>query len=165
MKVDISNILKVNGASLDVELEEALEGFDGSGNDFAFDTPVKITCRFTNMGGIVQMDGHFEIGYLVKCSRCLKDVRSSMEADLKEEFVQEGQLKDDDSYAYSDKVIMLDKVLKDNIILNLPVKQTCSEDCKGLCPECGVDLNIDKCSCLKEELDPRMEALKDFFKD
>lgn len=164
MKVDISNILKVNGASLDVELEEMLEGFTGAGGDFVFDTPVKVNCRFSNMGGIVKMDGHFKIGYLVKCSRCLKDVRSSVEADLKEEFVQEGQLKDDDSYTYSDKVIVLDKVLIDNIILNLPVKQVCSEDCKGLCTECGVDLNIHKCSCLKEEYNPRMEALKDFFK-
>lgn len=163
MKVDISNILKVNGASLDVELEEVLEDFTGLGDDFAFDTPVKIICRFTNMGGIVKIEGRFKIGYLVKCSRCLKDVRSAVEADLREEFAQEGQLKDDDSYTYSGKVIVLDKVLKDNIILNLPVKQTCREDCNGLCPDCGVNLNIDKCSCLKEEFNPRMEALKDFF--
>ncbi|WP_010252323.1 YceD family protein [Acetivibrio cellulolyticus] len=165
MKVDISNILKVNGASLDVELEEVLEDFTALGDEFIFDSPVKFKCRFTNMGGIVKLEGHFTTGYVVKCSRCLNDVRSLVEADLKEEFAEEGQIKDDDSYEYTDKVIVLDKVLKDNIILNLPAKQICSEDCKGLCPECGTDLNNETCSCSKEELDPRMEALKDFFKN
>lgn len=165
MKVDISNILKVNGASLDVELEEVLEGFDSLDDEFVFDTPVKLVCRFTNIGGIVKLEGHFKTEYVVKCSRCLKDVRSSVEADLKEEFAEEGQIKDEDCYTYMDKVIMLDKVLKDNIILNLPAKQVCSDDCKGICADCGVNLNEESCSCSKEEFNPRMEALKDFFKN
>ena len=88
-----------------------------------------------------------------------------VEAELKEEFAKEGQLKNDDCYIYTNKVIVLDKVLKDNIILNLPAKQMCSYDCKGLCLECGVDLNNERCSCSKEELDPRMETLKNFFKN
>jgi uncharacterized protein len=165
MKVDISNILKVNGATLEFEVEEVLEGLSGLEDGFTFDTPVKLNCRFTNKVGIVEMEGHFRVGYTTKCSRCLKDVKSLVEADLKEEFAEEGQLKNDDCYIYANKAIVLDKVLKDNIILNLPVKQMCSEDCKGLCLECGVDLNNERCSCSKEELDPRMEALKDFFKN
>ncbi len=163
MKVDISNILKVNGAALDVDREEVLEGFDELEDDFVFDTPVKLNCKFTNMGGIVKMDGHLKVDYLVKCSRCLKDVRSSLEADLEEEFAQEGQIEDNDCYIYNDKVIVLDKVLKDNIILNLPARQMCRADCQGLCSKCGVDLNTERCSCSEEELDPRMEALKNFF--
>lgn len=165
MKVNISNILKVNGESLDIEREEVLEGFDELGDDFVFDTPVKLNCKFTNMGGIVKMEGHLKVDYVVKCSRCLTNIRSSLEADLKEEFAQEGQIEDNDNYIYCDKVIELDKVLKDNIILNLPARQICSADCKGLCPKCGVNLNTEICSCSKEETDPRMEALKDFFKN
>jgi len=164
MKVDISEILKVNGASLDVEMEELLDDFDEL-DEFVFDTPVKVKCRLTNIGGIVKMDGHLKVDYKVKCSRCLKDIQSSLEAELKEEFAQEGQTEDDDIYVYSDKVIVLDKVLKDNIILNLPAKQICKEDCKGLCPKCGIDLNIGRCNCNEEKIDPRMEALKNFFKD
>jgi uncharacterized protein len=164
MKVDISDLLKFNGETLDVEMEEALEGFDKF-NEFVFDTPVKLSCRLTNMGGIVKMDGHLNVDYKVKCSRCLKDVRSSLEAEIMEEFAQEGQLEDDDRYVYSDKVIVLDKAVIDNIILNLPAKQMCKEDCKGLCPKCGTDLNTEGCNCDEEDLDPRMEALKNFFKD
>ena len=163
MKVDISNILKLNGASLDVDMEEIPEGFDELEDGFVFDTPVNLNCKFTNMGGIVKMDGHLKVDYWVKCSRCLKDVRSSLEVDLEEEFAQEGQIEDDDCYVYSDKVIVLDKVLKDNIILNLPARQMCRADCIGLCPKCGVDLNTERCSCSEEEIDPRMEALKNFF--
>jgi len=164
MKVDISDILKVNGASMDVEKEEALEGFD-SFNEFVFDTPVKLSCKLTNLGGIVKMDGHLKVDYRVKCSRCLKDIRSSLEAELKEEYVQDGQIEDDDRYIYNDKVIVLDKALIDNIILNLPSRQVCKVDCKGLCSKCGTDLNTVGCNCGEEEIDPRMEALKNFFKD
>ena len=164
MKVDISEILKVNGASLDVEMEELLDDFDEL-DEFVFDTPVKVKCRLTNIGGIVKMDGHLKVDYKVKCSRCLKDIQSSLEAELKEEFAQEGQTEDDDIYIYTDKVIVLDKVLKDNIILNLPARQICKDDCKGLCPKCGIDLNTGRCNCSEEKIDPRMEALKNFFKD
>jgi len=165
MKVDISNILKVNGESLNVELEEVLEGFDKLEEAYVFDAPVKLDCKFTNIGGIIKMEGHLNVGYLAKCSRCLKDVQSFLEIDLKEEFTREGQIEDNDNYVYDDKVIVLDKVLKDNIILNLPARQLCKDDCKGLCSKCGADLNNGRCSCNKEELDPRMEALKDFFKN
>lgn len=164
MKVDISNILKVNGASLDVEMEEKLDGFDKF-NEFIFDAPVKLNCRLTNMGGIVKIDGHFKLDYKVKCSRCLKDIQSSLEAELKEEFVREGQVEDDETYIYNDKIIVLDKVLMDNILLNLPARQICRVDCKGLCPSCGVDLNVEKCNCYEEDIDPRMEALKNFFRN
>jgi uncharacterized protein len=163
MKVDISDILKVNGASLDVDREEVLKGFDELEDDFVIDMPVKLKCRFTNMGDIVKMDGRLKVDYLVKCSRCLKDVRSSLEVDLEEEFAREGQIEDEDCYVYSDKVVLLDKVLKDNIILNLPTRHMCRVDCKGLCPKCGAELNTKRCSCNEEEMDPRMEALKNFF--
>jgi len=164
MKVDISDILKVSGASLTVEMEELIDGFDEL-DEFIFDTPVKLNCRLTNMGGIVKMEGHLMVDYKVKCSRCLKDIQSSLRAELKEEFAQEGQTEDDDRYTYADKVIVLDNVLKDNIILNLPARQLCRDDCKGLCPKCGIDLNNGRCNCSEEETDPRMEVLKNFFKE
>lgn len=50
--------------------------------------------------------------------------------------------------------------IRDLVMLGLPTKILCREDCKGLCPQCGADLNFETCSCQKEEIDPRWEALR-----
>jgi len=58
---------------------------------------------------------------------------------------------------------LLDSILKDNIILNLPVKKVCDDNCKGLCPRCGVNLNEKTCDCKDENINPQLEVLKKFF--
>lgn len=165
MKVDISQILKVNGSSLNVEFNELLESFNTLHDDLAITNPVSFTGTFVNIGGLIKLDGKLEAYYTVKCSRCLKNLNSRIDLEIKEEFIEEGKQKEDEIYTYQGKSIELDKVLSDNIILNLPSKQVCDNNCKGLCPVCGIDLNVQDCKCKEESTDPRMEALKDFFKN
>lgn len=50
--------------------------------------------------------------------------------------------------------------IRDLVILGLPIRILCREDCKGLCPDCGANLNFENCSCRKEEINPRWEALR-----
>lgn len=165
MKVDISNILKINGASQNVEFNEVMEGFNLVLDDFSFDEPVSFKGSLVNIGGIIKLEGDLRALYITKCSRCLKDIKSEVLVTVKEDFIEEGKDKDDEAYTYQGKYVELDKVLKDNIILNLPAKQICEGECKGLCPKCGNNLNDKDCECRDEEINPRMEALKDFFKN
>jgi uncharacterized protein len=58
----------------------------------------------------------------------------------------------------------IDDLVREAIILSLPLKPLCSEDCKGLCPICGTDLNRSQCSCVKERTDPRWDQLKGLLK-
>lgn len=119
-----------------------------------------------NAGGIIKLDGELWADYRAKCSRCLKDIESKMHIDVKENFVEEGSNKtDEEYYTYHGKFLELEKVMIDNIILNLPAKQVCDEACKGYCPKCGADLNNDECKCVNEDIDPRLEVFKNFFTD
>lgn len=165
MKIDISNILKANGISLNVEFNDIVEGLDQIDDELVFNNPVDFKGIFVNIGGIIKMEGRIKTSYMAKCSRCLADFAKEIDIEVKEEFVPQEELKDDDVYYYQAKSIELDKVLRDNIILSLPAKQVCSEECKGFCPVCGANLNKESCNCKKEEIDPRMQALKDFFKE
>lgn len=61
-----------------------------------------------------------------------------------------------------DEVIDVTEVIENNIIIELPIKRLCKENCKGLCQQCGVNLNFSKCKCEKD-IDPRLAKLKDFF--
>ena len=56
--------------------------------------------------------------------------------------------------------IDVDEIVKEQILLAVPARTLCREDCKGICPECGTDLNTGQCDCAAEEVDPRWAALK-----
>ena len=58
--------------------------------------------------------------------------------------------------------IDLDDILTTAVVLNMDSKLLCSEDCKGLCPKCGADLNLGPCDC-KPEMDPRLAVLQQFL--
>lgn len=85
------------------------------------------------------------------CALCLKDVTAEVVTEFSEKFSKE---QDEDSYQYSGKEICLDKMLQDTAILALPMRILCSEECRGLCPDCGQDLNIKRCGCSREENNP-----------
>lgn len=166
MRIDVSDIVKTNGASLKVEYNGVIEDFNSIVSGYVFDKPVSFSGQLVNMSGILKLDGRLKAEYTVKCYRCLKDINRGMSIDIKEDFLNPQTNTDDEAYIYKDNYVEIDRVLKDNIILNLPMKQVCVEDCKGLCEICGNDLNVKECNCKKEEpVNPRMEILKNFFKN
>jgi uncharacterized protein len=65
---------------------------------------------------------------------------------------------------YSGDMIDLDEILREQIILALPMYPRCVEECRGLCPVCGVDLNKETCDCQRDEVDPRLAVLKTLTK-
>ncbi|MCX7842697.1 MAG: DUF177 domain-containing protein [Clostridia bacterium] len=162
MKVDISQIAKVEGASLDISFCEEMNDLKQVAEGFCFTTPVSFEGRIVNTGGVLKLEGNLGLGYVSKCGRCLKDIPEHMELDIREDFVQSDKTAED-AYTYTGNHVFIDKALKDNVILNLPVRRICSDDCKGLCNICGTDLNIVSCDCTQETINPQMEALKKFF--
>jgi uncharacterized protein len=104
------------------------------------------------------------------CSRCLEPFVWPVNAsfDLRyhpwEENVGEGEHEvheDDLSTAfYQNDEIDLEQLMKEQFQLSLPMKPLCSEDCKGLCPVCGTNLNRETCACNRAWEDPRLDALK-----
>jgi len=57
----------------------------------------------------------------------------------------------------------LNPYIEENLILSIPMKMLCREDCKGICPGCGADLNHEVCRCGRSEIDPRWKKLKDLL--
>lgn len=80
-----------------------------------------------------------------ECTRCLEFTEKRIVADFAESFEENGE----DCYELICDRIDLSKVVEDLIILNAPVSFLCKEDCKGLCPKCGANLNLGVCKCEK----------------
>lgn len=95
------------------------------------------------------------------CSRCLDEMKLKIEVDFQELFAY--SVSSDDELSVSGEHIDLEQVVIDSVVLNLPFQPVCSEDCLGLCAECGLKLNEDPDHTHENPVDPRFSALKDLL--
>ena len=164
MKIDISDITKVNGASLALDFPEAPFKGGQLTDGCEINKSVSFSGRLANISGILELDGRLKTGYRTVCYRCLKEIEKQLDIKISESFVkgkEEGN--EPEAYTYEGNFLELDKVFEDNIILNLPMKQICTQECKGLCQKCGANLNEKPCNCREDSVNPQMESLKSFF--
>jgi len=164
MKVDISDIIRINGASIELNFKEEpiqKEPVEGC----VLNDDISFTGSVTNDAGILHLDGRLLATYDCKCYRCLRNMKGNLDIKIEEDFINNDDAAQMDMYFYEGKMLDIGKALEDNIILNLPMKHLCSEQCKGLCAKCGANLNTEQCSCKEENLDIRLEGLGKILKD
>lgn len=117
--------------------------------------------------------GTFKGFLTVACSRCVGPVRLELDEKLHVTFMPPGEMpeeeegdegaevreEDVDTFPFDGERIDLEPVLREQFVLAVPFAPLCSETCKGLCPQCGIDLNTGTCAC-EQPIDPRLAALK-----
>ena len=127
--------------------------------------PVHATGRLSKAGpGRYYFSGHVEGTAALSCRRCLKDVAEGVRDDVHLLFVEEGDAEvadDPDAYRLPSRAHTVDlrAAVREQWLLAAPLFALCREDCKGLCPRCGVDWNAGPCEC-PPETDSRWEALR-----
>lgn len=98
------------------------------------------------------------------CDRCLAGFDQNFEAEHRQLYhVGSGQFNEEDDIIVlpqNTTEIDIEPVLREMVLLNHPIKLLCREDCKGLCPGCGADLNTESCKCGQKAVDPRWEDLR-----
>ena len=82
-----------------------------------------------------------------RCSRCLEPVSIPVKANVEAVFDRQPDPEDPDLYSFTASTVELTDAVRDALLLELPLRVLCSEDCKGLCPVCGINLNKDTCTC------------------
>ena len=165
MKFDLLPIINADGRKLTIEAE--LDFAEASGSGVTFLSPVCVEGIFSNIGGSIELSGTVscKLGYV--CDRCCETYEADFECSLDELFKKEDTRNDDnnpDAVILAGTVVDIDEIVFNNIIVNLPLKHLCKEDCKGLCANCGQNLNNGECECDTRPVDPRFDALDKFFK-
>ena len=124
--------------------------------------PVVVTGYVRNMAGVLVLTGEAETTLHTNCDRCGKPLivpkKVAFEHMLAEELANEEEADDDEIVLLQDGHVDVEDLARTAFILGMDTKILCSEDCKGLCPVCGADLNQGPCSC-KKETDPRLAVL------
>ncbi len=119
----------------------------------------------------IRLNGEFSTSVEIACARCLEPVVQKVRrefdllyrplgADAEREETSVSGTEAEISY-YQGEGLLLEDVLREQVLLSAPLKAICSEDCKGLCPHCGTNLNLTQCSCAEPVEDSRWSALKD----
>jgi len=119
----------------------------------------------------IRVVGNFATAVELPCARCLdpitRDVANSFDllyrplgADAGKEELSVTAAEAEVSY-YQGEGVLLEDVLREQVLLALPLKAICRDDCKGLCAHCGKNLNLEQCNCAEPFDDPRWSALKD----
>jgi uncharacterized protein len=119
----------------------------------------------------IRLNGDVAATFEVGCARCLEPVVLNVQrnfdllyrpqgSDAGEAEIPVTSTEAEISY-YQGEGLLLEDALREQVLLSLPVKTICREDCKGLCPHCGRNLNFEQCSCAEPLEDPRWSALKD----
>lgn len=163
MIIDVSQILKSFGESKELSGSIELGEKKASGAEPVF-TSLDFCGTVTNIGGPLELKLNVSGKYDVLCSRCAKEIQEGF-ADSFSEILVSTEAEDitdrDDAVIFSGNTVDLTEIIMSNVLLSLPSTFLCKEDCKGLCPKCGTDLNEKSCDC-EDDVDPRWEALKNF---
>jgi uncharacterized protein len=137
--------------------------------------PPEISGRVQTSSHEVRLRGHITARAEVDCDRCLKSVAVPVETDFDVTYVPEedyreseaAELQEEDLSlsVFDGETIDVDELVREQLLLALPTRALCTEECKGLCPVCGANRNSDACDCETKEVDPRWAGLKAMMND
>lgn len=168
MLLDLKPLFAGSRDFLSVEFEMDLSELDFLGVK-PLPSPVAINGKIVSRAGIVESQLDCKVEYVGVCDRCLKETKTSYVTKINRTIVVSLEDKEseenDDVAVVPDMQLDLEDFCYDDIVMGLPTKLLCKADCRGLCPDCGTDLNLGSCNCEKKEIDPRLAALAELLKD
>jgi len=165
------DLTQIRQPDVDVSRRYDPSQFEGRGNQFRVVAPVDLRFKVHKDKQRFRLVGTVSSAVELTCSRCLEPFQQPIDAifDLRylpqsENAGEERQVEEDDlsEAFYRDDVIDLGQLIDEQFYLALPMKPLCSSDCRGLCPHCGTNLNLETCDCEVRWEDPRVAGLKAF---
>lgn len=161
MHVGVGDIRKSQGLSKPFVWDHPydLKGIQSS-------APVHLDLKISNAGSRIMVTGPLRTSVTLNCSRCLEDFPFAVDVELEEEFLPadspeaRARAKNllDGTFTFENDKVELDELLRQEIEAATPIQVLCKPDCKGLCDNCGANLNSEACRCEPEEPDSLIAA-------
>lgn len=169
----IFEIEDIPEGGLNLDLLAAKEQFEINQPDCSLSGDIKLRGRLAKVEQDITFSGEFQAILKVACTRCLNLFSYYVETGVRVHFIPRGkypspgneiEIKETDieQEIYEGGKVDLRGSVRDQILLEVPLMHLCRENCKGICSECGSDLNSRKCECQNEgQIDPRFAVLKE----
>lgn len=159
MLIDVTNLVK--GSSISVSFTDTVEVPRGTQK---YSADVEVSGNLINTGGEYLFEGKITAVLSLNCDLCLNTYKTELSCNISEIYAEDSN-SEKEVWDFSDKTIDLKPAVITNILLNMPMRAVCSDDCKGLCPICGHNLNEGDCGCDTGYVNPAFEKLVNLFDD
>ena len=175
MLLNLTDVFTSEGKVKELSVPYEEKTFSYMGNEYEIKGDTVADMKLSNIGtGTVLVEGSVTALMIIPCDRCLKDVKVSVSADFAHQVTSPDQEKgateeasddtsDEEQNFVSGYELDTDALISNEILIHMPVKVLCKDDCKGICSVCGHDLYEGECGCDRFVPDPRMAAIKDIF--
>ncbi len=160
MLLELKPLFMGEADTLPIDCELDFSGLEWQGI-LPFTVPVRVRGKVTAAAGIVALRCTVSYRYDGRCDRCAEEFSRDGETRMEHILVTSLNHEENDDFVLLENYrLPLDQLVETDLLLSLPSKNLCREDCRGLCPLCGRNLNEGLCGCRRESTDPRFEALR-----
>ena len=169
MLLDMRPIISDGKTSIDFDVPLEKEDCDVLTElypDVNFEYPFRLVGQVKNMSGYMVLKASADVKFTTPCARCAEPTAYSLALSLEKSIATGDISRDNDDYIFiEDMKLDITTPALEEIIFLMPSRVLCREDCRGLCPKCGKNLNDGDCGCKKSQGDPRLAILKTLLDD
>lgn len=163
MIIDLKKIFVNENSSLPIECELDLSDIEYMG-EFPLKKPVKFCGAVSNKASLVRLEAQISYEFEAGCDRCGQPTVASHIVNINKSLATSIEGEESETILLvPDMKLDVNELIYTEVVVSLPMKHLCSEDCKGICSKCGKNLNEGECGCPKKEIDPRLAALADLL--
>jgi uncharacterized protein len=166
LRVNAAELLRRPGSERDVDVRFTIADLGLVDERFHADDRVAIALHLESLTDGVVVRGLVTAPWYGICRRCATPVAGEVRCDVHE--LYQTVVTDPEAFELTGDQLDLGPMVREVMVLDAPMSPLCRDDCRGLCPQCGVDLNVETCSCSGEVADPRwgaLDQLKDLLDD
>lgn len=169
MKIDISDVYSLEGREITRKVHIDMAAFKSRQGVFPIQAGEPFDLTIANEEGKrLRLSGEGDVTVQIPCDRCLQEVAYWFHFVIEKTVPMDSAEAEDErdeaaSYIDEERVLDVDRLIFNEILVSWPAKVLCKPDCKGICPKCGTNLNLTTCGCEQGELDPRMAQFQDVF--
>ena len=158
LRIPLAAALRHPGNARPVVSSVELDGLAGVAAEIEAGKPVAIDLLLERVPEGIVVRGNLTATWSSGCSRCLEPVGGEISVHVDELF--ESHPLEGETYKLDEDAIDLEPMVRDALLLELPLAPLCDPDCAGLCATCGANHNLTRCECVTTEIDPRWAALR-----
>lgn len=169
MLINLTELFTRDGKEKDYTCEIDMDGLETRNGIYPIMSKEPVSLHIRNLGDRkLLLEGQTKVTLQIPCDRCLEPVNCPFDLTLEDELdmskTEEERAEDLNEQPYvSGYNLDVNRLLSNELLLNLPMKVLCREDCKGICNRCGANRNHTACSCDQSSPDPRMSVIQDLF--
>lgn len=168
MLLSVSDVLTSEGKVTETQIPLEMDTVEYLGENFPIREKEPVQLTLTNLGvDKARVEGTVTLTVVIPCDRCLKEVPTEIKLCFSREVTPQfegSEVSDDEDLGVMEGYqLNVETLVYNEILMNWPLKVLCRQDCKGICKQCGRDLNLGECGCDTFVPDPRMAVIKDIF--